>query len=343
MTSRAHTTSSTPTTTRAGTGRLRLVAFWATILACLPYLTLKLIWISGGEIGIPPGSELLEPDHTTSMRLLNGLTVLMDSAVILLAVVFARDLGRRVPAWLLAGPAWVATGLLAPIVVGYPFSILVELADSSPSAGDGFLEPWIFTMVYGGFLVQALGLGTLFALYADRRWGSVWAGRLPDLEHHGALPALRLGAVAAVVVGLLPLLVRTARALGLVDDLSLREQLTTGMHVPFILAGMAGVLLLAFGRSRPRRLLTVLVLTWAGSAVMVSTSLFVLLTQSTSNPLQDGGPALFDLLVLALTLASGALIVSAGMTQLAIRAESCWPTGDRPRPAPAAGLPRRVA
>lgn len=328
------------TSTHDPTRRIRQAALVTTILACLPYLTLKLIWIAGGEIGIPPGSELLDPDNRTSMVLLNGLTVLMDSAVVLLALVFARDLGRRVPAWLLAGPAWVATGLLGPIVVGYPFSVLVESVEDTGPA-DSFLEPWVFTMVYGGFLVQALGLGTLFTVYADRRWGLLWRGRLPDLEHRGLLPALQVAAVAAVVVGLVPLLVRTAAALGVVDDLSLRERLTTGMYVPFILAGMAGALLLAFGRGRQLRLRTVLLLTWTGSSVMVTPALWMLLTTSTRNALPDGRTS-FDQLLLALMLASGLLVVTAAMAQLAVRADAVRTTGDRPLPGPAAAPPGRV-
>lgn len=332
--------SAAPTTTRIE--KLRRPALILTILACLPYLTLKLIWIAGGDLGIPAGSELLDPDNATSMRTLNGLTVLMDSAVILLALVFARGAGRGVPAWLIAGPAWVATGLLGPIVAGYPFSVVVELVDSSAGAGEGWLESWVFVLVYGGFMLQAVGLGTLFASYAAQRWGAVWQGRtMAGLDDRGILPALRVAAVAAVVVGLTPVAVRAGRVIGIVDDLSLRERFTEGMYASFAVLGMVGILMLAFARHRSTSLLPVLVTTWVGSAVMTTTSLWMLLTLSVDTALPDGITP-FDQMLLALTMGAGVLIVSAGMSQLAILADSSRPRTDRPRPAPAAAPARRV-
>ncbi len=101
------------------------------VVACLPCLGLKAAWIAGSRVGIPDGSALL--DHRVAMALANGLSMLLDSGVIVLALVLTRPWGRRVPAWAPALPAWGATGLLAPIMAGYPLQ-LVARAPRSPGA-----------------------------------------------------------------------------------------------------------------------------------------------------------------------------------------------------------------
>ncbi|MCP9973352.1 hypothetical protein [Streptomyces somaliensis] len=95
------------------------------------------------------------------------------------------------PAWLPAFPAWVATGLLLPIAVGFPLNALAGLLGGGrPAAGpsEPFLDAWVFTVVYGGFTVQGLALGTLFVRYAGRRWSPLWRGAVRDLPPRVAAP-----------------------------------------------------------------------------------------------------------------------------------------------------------
>ncbi len=105
----------------------------------------------------------------------------MGGAVVVLALLLTRPWGRRVPAWLLVLPMWVASGLLLPIMTAYPLQLAVRLlgGDGGRPAGGGaepFLEPWVFGVVYGGFILQGLTLGALFTLYAGERWGALWRG-----------------------------------------------------------------------------------------------------------------------------------------------------------------------
>ena len=106
------------------------------------------------------------------------------------------------PAWLLVGPVWLATGLLTPITLAYPAQVVARLVRGRPSAttesGDPFLAEWVFGVVYTGFIVQGLALGALFALYARQRWSYVWVGRLADLPR-----AVRPQHVAAVGIAAL--------------------------------------------------------------------------------------------------------------------------------------------
>ncbi|MBC2901787.1 hypothetical protein [Streptomyces cupreus] len=251
---------------------LRAVA----IVSCLPYLGLKVAWLAGSEIGIPEGSSLLE--HRTAVAVANGVTVLMDACVIVLALVLTRPWGLRVPAWLLAVPVWVATGLLTPIMTGFPLQLLVRLfggtVNSADNTGDEpFLHDWVFGVVYGGFIVQGLALGTLFALYARDRWGHLWRGRVWELPRASVGAVQRAGALAAAVVALFPLTLHLLWAFGATTGLNEGRiaDRTTDFHVLqaldalFLLAAVTGALLLAFRRAPVLPVPVPLALAWVGS------------------------------------------------------------------------------
>lgn len=308
-------------------GRVRMIAFTVAILACLPYLALKIIWIAGGEIGIPADSELLDPDQAGLLRIVNGFTVLMDSVVIGLALILTRPWGHKVPAWLLAGPVWIATGLLGPIVVGFPLQLIGSLiaGDSAELSSENFLEPWVFTVVYGGFILQAFALGTLFVLYAVKRWGGLAAGRVSDLMPTPSLPALRITAVAAAVLALIPLTMESLWASGSVAGLSDsmaedrgRDQLLAqAANIPFTVAAAAGILILAFRLGRlPLR--AVLALTWIGSSAMAAWGAWMLLTSLAATAVNDQATPVMSA-VYAAQLLVGMLIGVAGMHFLADR------------------------
>ncbi|MEV8313230.1 hypothetical protein AB0Q95_03565 [Streptomyces sp. NPDC059900] len=257
---------------------LRAVA----VLAALPYLALKLAWIAGSHIGIPEDSTLLE--HRTTMIFANALTLLMDAGVILLALVLTRPRGLRTPAWLLAFPMWAATGLLTPIMAGFPLQLLVKALGGSinrPSAKDGggaFLDEWVFGVVYGGFILQGLALGALFVRYARTRWGHLWRGRLLDLPR-GGLPragSQRATAVAAALLALVPaalhLLWLTGSTFAL--DAARAEDRTTDFYVleamdlVYLGSAVTGALLIAFRWAPALPVRVPLALAWTGSGAI---------------------------------------------------------------------------
>lgn len=249
---------------------LRTVA----IAACLPYITLKTAWLAGSHVGIPDDSVLL--DHRALMAVANGGSVLMDGAVVVLALLLTRPWGLRVPAWLLALPMWTATGLLLPIMTGYPAQLLVLAlgGDGGGAAASGrpFLHEWVFGVVYGGFILQGLSLGALFVLYARDRWGHLWRGTLGDLPASPTAPALRAAAVAASLLALAPGTMHLLWAAGSTAGLSADRaagrdsgfHVLEAVYVLWVAATAAGVLLLAFRRSAlPLRV--PLALAWGGS------------------------------------------------------------------------------
>jgi hypothetical protein len=252
---------------------LRAVA----VVSCGPYLTLKAAWIAGSRLGIPGGSSLL--DDRLTMAVVNGLTMLLDSAVIVLALVLTRPWGLRVPAWLLAFPVWVATGLLAPVMAGFPAQLAVRAfgGGGASSAGrEAFLDEWVFAVVYTGFIVQGLALGGLFVLYARDRWGHLWRGRVGDLPVGAVGPAHRVLAVAAAVLALPPLTLHALWAGGVFAGLGEGRAAERGgefsvlqaLFAVFLLAAVTGAVLLSFRRGRALPVAVPLALAWVGSGAV---------------------------------------------------------------------------
>ncbi|MEW2809702.1 hypothetical protein AB0929_21745 [Streptomyces massasporeus] len=261
----------------AGPGRARRILRAVAVVSCVPYLALKAAWVAGSHVGIPGGSSLL--DDRLTMAVINGLSILLDSAVIVLALVLTRPWGLRVPAWLLAFPVWVATGLLAPVMAGFPAQLVVRAfgGGGAPSAGrEAFLDEWVFAVVYTGFIAQGLALGGLFVLYARGRWGHLWRGRVWDLPVGAVGPAHRALAVAAAVLALLPLTLHALWACGVSAGLGEGRAADRGsdfyvleaLYVVFLLAAVTGAVLLAFRRGRALPMAVPLSLVWVGSGAV---------------------------------------------------------------------------
>ncbi|MFI8168752.1 hypothetical protein ACIGAN_20635 [Streptomyces sp. NPDC085931] len=304
---------------------LRAVA----VLSCLPYLGLKAAWIAGSRLGIPAGSALL--DDRLGMAVINALSVLLDSAVIVLALVLTRPWGLRVPAWLLAFPVWVATGLLAPIMAGFPAQLAVRAvggAGAGPAQREPFLEEWVFTVVYAGFILQGLALGGLFALHARDRWGRLWRGRVGRLPVGGPGPAPRALAVAAAVAALPPLALHLLWACGGTTGLGAGRaaertadfRVLEAVFVCFLLAAVAGALSLAFRRGRTLPVAVPLGLAWVGSAAVACWGGWLSLASLAGAQDIADRPTPLMSLAYAGQMLSGFLVAALGASFLAERA-----------------------
>ncbi|MGW2227692.1 hypothetical protein [Streptomyces formicae] len=272
-----------PTTRTAGGGvplRLsRARRAWRGVaqVACLPYLSLKVAWIFGSHLGIPAGSPLLE--HRTTMILANGLTVLMDAAVLVLVLLLTRPWGLRTPAWLLVVPMWVASGLLGPIMAGFPLQLLATALGGGGSEGEKssepFLHDWVFGVVYGGFIVQGIALGALFVPYAKDRWAHLWRGRLGELPRDGARGP-RIAAYSAALLALLPVTAHLLWAFGVdaglnasqADERTTGSAVLEGLSAVYCLAAVAGALLLVLRRPPLLPVKVPLALAWLGSGAV---------------------------------------------------------------------------
>ncbi|MGW7273513.1 hypothetical protein ACWGH5_23640 [Streptomyces sp. NPDC054864] len=301
----------------------------AAILAALPYLTLKVAWIAGSHIGIPEGSSLL--DHRTAMILANGLTVLMDASVIVLALLLTRPWGLRTPAWLLAFPMWVATGLLTPIMAGFPLQLLVKALGGSVnspsqrgSGGDSgaFLDEWVFGVVYGGFILQGLALGALFVLYARDRWGTVWQGLVRDLPGAAGRRSLpRWIAIAASLLALAPLVMHllwvTGSTAGLsqarVDERTTDFYVLEAMDMIYLCSAVVGALLLTFRRAPALPVKVPLALAWLGSGAVACWGGWLLFASVIGEDDIARQPTAAMLLTYSVQMIVGALVATLGV------------------------------
>ncbi|MFH8977403.1 hypothetical protein [Streptomyces sp. NPDC017890] len=310
-----------------GTTRARRLLRAVAVLSCLPYLGLKGAWIAGSRAGIPDGSVLL--DHRVTMAVANGLTLLLDSCVIVLVLVLTRPWGLRVPAWPLAFPVWAAGGLLAPIMAGFPLQLLTRAfgGDTATASGPGrepFLDAWVFGLVYTGFIVQGLALGTLFVLHARERWGHLWRGRVRELPAGVVGTPYRAVALAGAVLASFPLAVRAYWACGGTAGLRTADrtsdfQVLEGMHVAFLAAAVTGTLLLAFRRAPALPVTVPLAATWVCSGAAACWGGWVLL--ATLLPAGDSAdsPTLLMTLTYAGQMTVGLLLASVGAHFLARR------------------------
>ncbi|MEV8425545.1 hypothetical protein [Streptomyces niveus] len=310
-----------------GVRALRAVA----IASCLPYITLKILWIAGDRTGVPDGSTLL--DHRARMAVANGVSVVLDATVVVLALLLTQPWGRRVPAWLLVLPMWVAAGLLAPIMTGYPLQLAASVVEGSrpaPSNSEPFLDAWVFGVVYGGFILQGLTLGALFVRYARRRWGHLWRGRVGDPP---ATTAIRAAVTAGSLLALLPAVMHLLWAAGATTGLSADRvesrstdfYLVEGVNGLFAVVAVVGTLLLVFQFRRgagpgaglsPRWPLAA---AWVGSGTLGCWGGFLFLVTALPGE-QDGRAAGLMVLTYAVSMVAGLLLFSGVVSVLRRRA-----------------------
>ncbi|MFJ3973631.1 hypothetical protein [Streptomyces sp. NPDC090021] len=299
--------SSTPS---QGAGRRVLAA--AALAATVPYLALKAAWLSGSRIGIPDGSVLLEAGPFLTAA--NAVTLAMDAAVIVLVLVLTRPWGLRTPAWMLTVPMFTATGLLAPILLGFPGQLLVRAlgfgtGPDETAAREPFLDSWVFIVVYTGFTVQGLALAGLFVPYARRRWGRRWQGvlgeRLPSPTGVVAAAAVP----CALALGTLDLYWAFGGTAGLsaerAEAYAVESAMASVAHAICALAAGVGTLLLARGGTLRAR--WPLGLTWVGAAATLAWGAWMLI--ASLGPQPDGGaaPSTAGQLIYAGQMVTGAL------------------------------------
>ncbi|MET9296099.1 hypothetical protein [Streptomyces sp. NPDC003077] len=314
----------------------------------MPYLVLKLVWVLGFDIGVVDFKGVGRGTWVAA----NVVTFLMDAVAALVALTLTRPRGRRAPAWLLLFPLWMASGLLLPLMVGVPAGTLAAFAtggDNRLFTGE-FLEPWVFVVVYGGFIVEGLTLLGAFAVYAHQRWGALLrqpVGAFPDL---GTLavrrvlgtPAVALMAVMGVIRLLLGLGVPMGEAMG--DNIVQRAGAV--VQGALSVAGAAGATVLLWprlGRGGRTRMRGPLALAWTGSAAAFAWGGTLWLTWSVvtaftggSSSFPGGLPGLMgssDLIVGLVLLCLGACTLAGQNASVRSarsgHAEECTRTDDR--------------
>lgn len=298
---------------------------WFAVAACAPYLTLKLLWVAGVDVGVVDPGSLNRAQWVAA----NLLTFVMDGIAAFIAHVLTRPRDNRMRAWLIVLPLWIASGLLSVIMLAVPLSMAGAAVGggTNPFAGDDFLRPWVFAVVYGGFIVEGLMLLAAFALYAHERWGQLLRTRVRDLpDASGTRDAQRFfGTVAAALLagaGALRLIWASGSEMGMTDRwVEHRDGIGQWMDLvqgSLCLIAAAGLLMLAY-RLGSARIRVPLSMAWfgAGSAFTWGGALGMLgiLAAPDSEPAERSSGLLR--LVLAAEMAAGILVVTAGWFVLA--------------------------
>ncbi|WP_153530924.1 hypothetical protein [Actinomadura macrotermitis] len=264
----------------AGPGRFRVAVCAATIAACVPYLVLKIAWLSGSTVGWNDAAAA----RGSALAVGNAVTMGMDAVAVGAALAFTFAWGRRLPAWLVVVPIWFGTGLLAPIVLGVPLgTVLQALIDgTAPVRGSaGGLQGWVYAMVYGGFTCQGLGLLTAFVPYARLRWADVFALRTADVPRGATHAVQAFLAHAAAVPTLAYAALQLVWACGGTagqpagEGMNITQRTVAGAYGLLALAGAAG--LLAIVHRRGGRLYVPVLAAWTGAGATFAWSLYMLI------------------------------------------------------------------
>ncbi|TDC85362.1 hypothetical protein [Actinomadura sp. 7K507] len=308
---------------QGGPGPLRLAVFMATVAACVPYLALKAAWLSGSTIGY------IDVDAAGGSVLYagNAITMGMDAMAVAVAAAFTFRWGLRIPAWLVLGPAWVATGLLAPIVLAVPLGTVLQVVFSSEplTASGNAMQGWVYGVVYTGFTLQGLGLVTAFALYARSRWAHVFKGRTQDVAkgttHRVQVLLACAAGVPAVLYAAVQLFWSFGATAGLgaerADHRTAVQQLADGVGGLLALAGAVALLLIV--RRAGLRPVFPLAVAWTGAAAAFADSLYGLLTMPAQPALDGPEPTTALNLAAVCGVSAGLLMGIAGAFLLAER------------------------
>ncbi len=154
--------------------RAERVALGMVIVAVIPYIALKVLWLAGSTIGLVDAAVLTEM-HSTRMVVGNNVTIMLELLAVALALALTSSWGQRVPGWIMLVVGAGASGLLAPIILGLPIGSILQLIvqGNVRTGGMDDMNPWVFATVYGGFGILAIGLAFLAWRYAMRRWGDL--------------------------------------------------------------------------------------------------------------------------------------------------------------------------
>jgi hypothetical protein len=264
-------------------GTARLIVGYGAIACAAPYLALKIVWLTGGDLGV--ADPVVMRDASTVA--LNAVTAGMDLVGIGIALAFTHAWGLRIPAWLLLPPMWVATGLLGRFVVGLPLTALLDAFanDSLPSAAGGPVQPWVYAVVYTEFAGLGIGLILAFLLYARARWAETLAGAT-GLGQRGAsyavqVPLASTAALMAFALGALHLAWACGASVGLEAEAAARRTsistVINSLDAATMAGAAAGVLMMVHRIGRDAPFWLTLVLTWVGSASLFAWGLWQLI------------------------------------------------------------------
>jgi len=171
---------------------------YSTAVAIMPYLFIKIAWTFGLFM---PTEQMGDP----SWRTANAITIVLAAVGILVAFAFSMRWGEKLPAWLVAFPVWVGTGLLIPMLLLAPvLSPAAIIRDQQAGAAD----VWIYEQIF--VIVSLIGVGICLpftlAGYTKMRWPEVFTGPiyielLPGNSQKLQITLARLVSAGCILLG----------------------------------------------------------------------------------------------------------------------------------------------
>ncbi|WP_208766192.1 hypothetical protein [Streptomyces capillispiralis] len=218
-------------------------------------------------------------------RAINAATAFLAAVGIVLAMAFSRPWGERLPAWLVALPVWVGTGLLVPMLLLAPVLGPAAMTRDQDAGSPDF---WIYEQILVMISLVGVGVGLPLALagYARARWPEALGGPLAYDEPAGGTRELqvtlaRLIAAGCVLLAGVKVFWAAGGTLGLESGQLERRDLWWHMlslsTAAWALAGAWGILVLT-ARRGTRRFLPPMAAAWVSSGMLFSYSVYNLLT-----------------------------------------------------------------
>ncbi|MCC2326896.1 hypothetical protein [Bacillus wiedmannii] len=253
---------------------MRRVCSYGAAIAVAPYLLIKIAWTFG--LFLPT-----EQMGDASWRIINAATVVVAAVGILLAMAFCKPWGERLPAWLVALPVWMGTGLLVPMLLLAPVLGPAAMTQDKEAGATDF---WAYEQIL--VMVSLVGVGIFLPLalagYAKARWPEALGGPIDCVELPGHTRKLqitlgRLVAAGCILLGIIKVFWAVGYTIGIDPDmLKYRDlwwsllTLSTGV---WALAGAWGLLVL-IARRGSRKFLPPMAVAWISSGMLFSYNLF---------------------------------------------------------------------
>lgn len=258
--------------------KIRRIGGYGAAIAVTPYLLIKIAWTFGLFL---PNEQMGDP----SWRATNAITVVLAAIGILLAMAFSRPWGERLPAWLVALPVWVGTGLLVPILVLMP---VLGPAAMSRDQEAGAADVWIYEQILVMVSLVGIGIGLPLALagYAKARWPEALGGPIDVGERQGhsrqlQITLAKLVAAGTVMLGAIKVYWAAGGTLGvdsaMLDDRDIWWHMLSLSTGAWAFAGTWGLLVLTTGRGS-RRFLPPMAAAWISSGMLFSYSFYDLVS-----------------------------------------------------------------
>lgn len=254
--------------------KMRRFFGYGAAIAVTPYLLIKIAWTFGLFL---PTEQMVD----VSWRGINAVTAVVAAVGILLAMAFCRPWGERLPAWLVALPIWLGTGLLVPMLLLAPvLGPAAMVLDQEAGAADFWVYEQIFVMV--SLVGAGICLPLALAGYAKARWpealgGPIDCGEVPGHTRQLQVTFGRLVAAGCILLGTIKVFWAAGGTLGIdpsmLDSRDLWWRLLTLSTGGWALVGAWGLLVLITRRGS-RRFLPPMAAAWISSGMLFSYNLF---------------------------------------------------------------------